>query len=152
SGERRAERGDDLRREHHRRDAALHVARAAAVQAAVPHLGPEGVARPLLARLHGDRVDVAVEQEAPAAARAGEARGELRPAREVEARREERLALEPRGVRLPDLDLGAGIAEPVRQEGLEPRLVARRIADRAGGRVEADERGGELDELGPAAL
>ena len=43
----------------------------------------ERVVRPALARLDRDDVDVPVEEQRPAAARAGEARRELRTAREA---------------------------------------------------------------------
>ena len=95
-------------------DAALHVAGAAAVQVAVAHLGRLRVARPALARLGRDDVDVAVQEQAAAAARSGEA---WPPA--AAGRRSDRAGgIWPRaghvlGRRLPDVDGGAGGAQPV---------------------------------------
>src|SRR5581483_6120585 len=132
-----------LRGGDHRRDAALHVARAAPVHEAVVDHGRPRVVRPLLERLGADDVDVPVEGQRPAAAAPAEAREELRPAAEGEARRDHRMAGERRRIRLPHLDLGADGAKPGREKRLQRRLVA---AD-AGRRVEADQRLQERDDL-----
>ena len=87
AGELHAEPREHLGRVDHARDAALHVARAAPVQVAVADLGPIRVARPALARVGRDDVDVAVQEQALAAARAGEPGGELRAAVEAPGRR-----------------------------------------------------------------
>ena len=71
-----------------------------------------GVRGPLADRLGRDGVDVAVEQQGAAAARAAQARDELRPPGEVEAVRHEAVA-RARGFRLPDVGLGF---EPARAE------------------------------------
>ena len=68
AGEADTFRGEHLGGEHHRRDPALHVAGAAAVELPVSHLRGERLARPALARLDRDDVDVAVEDERAAAA------------------------------------------------------------------------------------
>ena len=96
AGEADVEPGERLGGQHHRRDAALHVAGAAAVELAVAHDRRVRVVRPALLGLAGDDVDVAVEQEAAPAARPGEARQQLRPAVEVEVERHLRARARPR--------------------------------------------------------
>ncbi len=147
AGERDLQLGERLRGDHHRGDPALHVAGAAAVDVPVSDLGLERVARPLVDRLGRDRVDVAVEEQAPPGSSAGEASDELGPALEAHPRRVERLALELRRVGLEELDLCAGAAQPLPEMLLQAALLAGRIVGRPGRRVEADQRGGELDEL-----
>ena len=88
AAQRHAEPHERLGGEHHRRHAALHVARAAAVELSVALGGAERVARPALARLDRDGVDVAVEQQAAAAARAREAGEQLRAALEAQPGRD----------------------------------------------------------------
>ena len=101
------EAGEHLGREHHRGDAALHVAGAAAVELAVADDGRVRVVRPARLGLARDDVDVAVQQEAATAAGAGEARDQLRPAVEVELERHLAPAHVPRP-RLPDVDRAPG--------------------------------------------
>ena len=141
-----AERGERLGCQHHRCDAALHVAGAAAVELSVAHHRGVRIARPALLGLARDDVDVAVEQQAAPAARACEARQQLRAPVEVEV--EGHLPAEDvLGPGLPDLDCGTRRRQALRQVGLQRGLVARRIARVARRRVEADESRGELDEL-----
>ncbi len=73
-----AESRQRLGRERHRRDAALHVHGAAAVEPPLAHDRRERIARPALARLDRDHVDVAVQEQAAAASAAWKARDELR--------------------------------------------------------------------------
>ena len=132
--------------QHHGRHAALHVARAAAVEHPVAHDRRVRVVRPALLRLARDDVDVAVEQQAATAAGAGEAREQLRPAVEVELERH----LAPAhvlGRAAPRVDRRAGGRQPLGEMRLQRGLVARRVARVARRRVEADQRGGQLDEL-----
>ena len=133
--------------ERHRSDAALHVARAAPAEVAVSDLGLERVARPALDRLHGDSVDVTVEEEGPTAACAFEAGDELGTSLEAEAWGHERLPRHLLGRGLPEIDLRPGGAQPTGQVLLQRRLLSRRIFRVARGRVEANEVGGELHEL-----
>ncbi len=113
-------------------DPALHVVGAATEEVAVSLRQDERVAEPLVARLHVHRVDVAVEQDAAAAAGAAEDGGELGPADEVEAGRHEPVAV-PGRLRLPHVRLRAERLEPRGEQPLQPLLVARRVA-RAGAR------------------
>jgi hypothetical protein len=146
AGEPDAEAREHLCGRHHRRDAALHVARAAPEEQAVAHDGRVRVVRPACLRLARDDVDVAVQEQAAPAAGAREAREQLWPAREVELERH-LPAAHVLGPRLPDLDGRAGRAQPRREVGLERRLVACRVARVACRRVEPDQVGGELHEL-----
>ena len=111
-----------------------------------------GSCRPALARLDRDDVDVAVEEQRPAAARAGEACDELRTAREAESRRA------PSGVRRSAATSGsqtlsrrrrAPAARRDRPAARAPRAARRRLMRR---RVEADERAQQLDEVVRATL
>ena len=147
AGERHPELRQRLGGDRHCGDPALHVARAATVEESVPHLGGERIARPAIARLDGDGVDVPVEDERAAAARTAAAGDQLRPTAEVEPGWDERLPGECRGVRLPEVDLGSGAFEPAREVLLERRLLSRRVPLGASGRVEADQRRGELHEV-----
>ena len=120
------ERRDALGRHDDRRHAALHVARAAAVQPVAVDLAAERVARPVAAA-ERDRVEVAGEaQRGGVAVRARPARDEARALRSAELVRDD---VEARG-----LEAGG-------QDVCRPRLVARRV-DRLG----ADELPGELDD------
>ena len=74
-----------LRRPHRRGEAALHVGRAPAVEAAVDDLAAERILRPGAAVTDRHDVDVGVERERAAAARPGQARDEQRMS--VERRR-----------------------------------------------------------------
>ena len=77
--------------------------------------GVERIVLPAVLAPRRDDVDVAVEQQRPAAARAAEARRELRPPREADpARGRERMAGDVLGRRLPHVDLGAGGAAAAR--------------------------------------
>ena len=97
----------------------------------------------------GDDVDVAVQEQRPAAAGAAEARRELRTALEADpARGGDRVAGHVGGVRLPDVDVRAGAGEPVGEVGLEGRLVAGRLARGvAARRVEPDQLAQERDQV-----
>ncbi len=141
------ERGEHLGRQRHAGDAALHVACSAAVDAPVLDDRGERVVRPALARLDRDDVDVAVQEERPAAAGAREARDELRATREREPLRDHRMRRERRDVRFPGLHGRAGLLEPRGEVALQCRLVARARAGLAHGRVEPDQRAQQLDEL-----
>ena len=143
--------GQHFGREDHAGDTALHVARSATVQLAVADLGLQRVARPLVERLVGDRVDVAVEEQALAAAGTRETGDELRASLEPHAGRIQRLAGEIGAVRLEELDVGTRRTKPPGKVILERLLLARRVFGDSGGRVEADQRGGEGDELVLAA-
>ena len=138
-----------LGREHHAGHAALHVAGAAPVQVAVAHLGPVRVARPAVARLRRDDVDVAVQEQAAAAARPGEPGGQLRAPVEAESRRHLARAGDVGGGRLPDVHGGAGRGQALPEIGLQVGLLAGRVARRAGGRVEPDQPRRQLDQLFP---
>ena len=139
--------GEHLGREHHRRDAALHVAGAAAVELAVAHDGRVRVVRPARLGLAGDDVDVAVEQQAAPAARAGEAR---------DAAAAGRRSRGWNGTCGPRTSSGLGsqtsTAAPA-ADRRSARSACSAASSRAGspgiarGRVEADQCGGELDEL-----
>ena len=72
AGEPDAEPRERLGREHHAADAALHVARAAAVEVAVADLGAHGSLVQRSTGSGGDDVDVPVQQQRAAAAGAGE--------------------------------------------------------------------------------
>ena len=130
-----ARRRERLGRDHHRGDPALHVARAAADQAVALDAGAELLRRP------GHDVDVAVEQQRAAAARAAEARRELRAALEADAvRGRERVAGDVLARGLPDLDLGARRAQPLGQVGLQLGLLPGGVARvLAAGRVVGDQ-------------
>ena len=147
AGQRDPEVRERLDREHHRRDPALHVAGASPEEEAVADLGHERIAGPFLSRLRRDDVDVAVEHERAAASAAREPCDQLRPAGEVEPRRDQRPALHRVRIRLPDIDRGSGGLESRPEIFLERRLLPRRIADLARGRVEPDQRAGEADEI-----
>ncbi len=116
--------------EHHAADAALHVARAAAVEVAVADLGAPRIARPAVDRRGRDDVDVAVQHQRPAAAGAGERRGELRPAGELEAGVDLARAGDVGRLRLPDVDGRAARGEAVAEVALQVGLLARRVARR----------------------
>ena len=141
--------GDGLRRDHHRGDPALHVARAAAADPAVAHQRVEGIVVPAVLAPGGDDVDVAVQEQRPAAAGAAEAGRELRAALEADpARRRDRVALHVGGLRLPDVDVRAGAGEPVGEVGLEGGLVTGRLARVvAAGGVEPDQLAQERDQV-----
>ena len=143
--------GQCLRGKRHRRDAALHVAGAAAVDRPVAHLAAERVARPVLARLDRDDVDVAVQQQRRAAARAGESREQLRPPRERETVGDEGVTGQRAGVGLLELHVGAVPAQPGGQVALQLGNVAGGGADVGGDRVEADQRLQQLDEVALAS-
>ena len=148
AGERRLPR-EHLGGDHHGRHPALHVARAAAVQAGAAPRGLMGRRGPGRGVARRDDVDVAVEQQAGAvAAAAGEARGKLRAPREVEAVGHLAAAGHDLGAGHPDVDVGAGGAQALGDRGLERRLVAAG----ARGRVEGDELLGEGDHVVCAAL
>jgi hypothetical protein len=81
---------------------------------------------------------VAVEGQRATPTRARPAGDQLRPPGEVEARWDERPALERTG--LPQVDLVADARKAVGEMLLQRRLLARRVADLARGRFEADQR------------
>ncbi len=127
-------------------DPALHVVGAAAEEVAVALGEDERLAEPLLPRLHIDGVDVAVEQDAAAAAGAGEDGGELRPADEVKAGRHEPVA-GPGRLRLPHVGRRSQGLESRGQHPLQLLLIARGVAGVPRGRVAGDELGGEPYQL-----
>ena len=147
-----AEPGEHLGGERHARDAALHVARPAAVHATVRDDGRERVVRPALARLDRDDVDVAVEQQRTPSTGAREARSQLRTALEGEAVGHHRMAGERRDVGLPDAHVGARALEALCEVALQRELLAGRVARLVRRRVEADQRAQQLDEVVPATL
>ena len=134
--------GDD-----HARDAALHVAGAAAVEPAVAHHGGERVGlRPVGARLDVDDVDVAVEQQRAPAAAAAEARDELRAAVEREPVGHHRVRPQRGGVGLVQLDLGAVRAQQRGDVLLQRALLARGRARGVRHGVEGHELARQRDE------
>ena len=135
-----------LESDHQGGDAALHVVHAAAVQAPVAGGGDERVARPLLAGLDVDRVDVAVQEQAAAAAGPRQRGRELRPADEVEVVGHEAVALAGR-FGFPQIDGRAERREASGEQRLQGGFVARRVARLAGGGVEGDEPGDEIAQL-----
>ena len=152
AGEAKAERGEDLGGEGHRRDAALHVARPAPVEPTVADLGLIGIARPALAWLAGDDVHVAVHEQAPAASAPGEAGRELRPALEVDVGRREARSGDVSGRRFPEIHLGACCTQAGGEILLEGSLVPRGRTRLARRRVETDEVSGERDNVVRALL
>ena len=119
---------DGLGGERHRRHAALHVAGAAPVEPAVADLGGERVAGPLGLGLARDDVDVAVEQQAAAAAGAAQRRDELGAPGEVQPLGHQRRARQLAGVGLEQVDLRARRAQ-ARRRGA-PAAPPPRAADR----------------------
>ena len=118
-----------LRGDHHRGHAALHVARAAADQAAAANLGAERVGdRPGAERPGGDHVHVPVEHQRRAVVRAREGGRQLRLAAEAEAGGHLAAAREDRVVRLPQVGPRAGAVQPLAQVLLEGGLLARLVA------------------------
>ena len=91
-------------------------------------------------RLDVDDVDMPVEEQDAAAAAAREARDELRAPRKGEARRHHRVSGEQPRIGLGNVDRGAGASQPLGEEGLQRRLLARGRARDVGRRVEADQR------------
>ncbi len=175
AGQRHAGGVQGLEGDDESRQATLHVVGAAPEQKAVALRRHERVAGPLLARLDIDGVDVAGEQQAArrhaggvagvVCAATGSARGygvasgahtptgaarqagdELRPPDEVEVGRHE-LSAGARRPRLPEVDLGAQGVEARRQQALQLRFFAGRLARVAGGRVESNERTRQAHEL-----
>jgi len=137
----------ELGREHHAGDAALHVARPSPVDAAVGDDRGERIVRPALDRARRDDVDVAVQEQRPAAAASREPRGELGPPLEREAVRDHPVARDELRLGLEDGNLRSNCAEPVAEVGLERRLLAGRVAVRMRRRVEGDQSPQQLDEL-----
>ncbi len=115
------------RREHARREARLHVVRAAPVEAAVAHHGLERA----LHALDADRVHVRVQHQRGAAAGAARHRHDARPA----------------GRRLVHLDVEAGLAQPRGHELRDLRLPRPARHQIRIHRVDRHQRGHEL--LGP---
>ena len=114
--------------ERDRREARLHVVGAPAVQASVLDAGIQARVR----LEQPDRVEVAVqEQRAAAAGPAGDA-DHVRPA----------------GRSLLDVDLEPCLLEPLREHGRHRRLATAGRDERRVDRVDRDEPGGELLELG----
>ena len=136
---------------HHRGHAALHVARAAAVDRAVVHLARERVARPRRPRPGRDHVDVAVEQQRAAAPRAAEPRDELGPPGEREAGRDVGMAGDELRRRLEERHVRAVALQPPGEEALEPGDVAARDERLARRGVEADQAPQQRHELRLAA-
>ena len=142
-----------LRGEHHRRHAALHVAGAAAVEPAIAHPGVERVARPLLARLGPDHVDVAVEEHAAPAAGPRRAGYELGAATKVIPGWEcVAVGGQSCGVGFPQLNLEPGTTQSFGEVSLQRRLIAWSQIGVRGPGVEAHERGQQVDELGLPAV
>ena len=147
-----ARRRDGFCGDDHRGDAALHVARAAADDAAVANLRVEGIVVPAVLAPRRDHVDVAVEQQRAAAARAAQARSELRAPVEADpARRAERMARHVLRRRLPHFDLGARGPQAGGKVLLERGLVAGgRGGVRPAGGVEPDQVAQQRHELAGA--
>src|SRR5262249_62174863 len=122
--------GQHLGREHHAADAALHVARAAAVEVAVADLRAPRVARPAVDGIRRDNVDVPVQHQRAPAPGAGERRCQLRPAGELEARLDLARAGDVLGPGLPDVGGGPARTEALAEIPLEVRLLAGRVARR----------------------
>ena len=142
--------GEHLGRVDHAGDAALHVTRPAAVEIAVAHLRPVGIARPAVARLRRNDVDMAVQEQAVPAAGAREPRRQLRAPVEPQARRHLPRPGDVGRVGLPDVHGGAGGAQALAEVGLQVGLLAGRVVRRASGRVEPDQPRRQLDQLIPA--
>src|SRR6185312_16273642 len=98
-----------------------------AIEVAVAHLGLVRVARPAVARLGRHHVDVAVEEEALAAAGAREPGRQLRPALEAEPGRHLPRAGDVGRRGLPQVHRRAGGPEPVAEIVLQARLLAGRV-------------------------
>ena len=113
----------------------------------VPHLSSQGIACPAVPRLGRDRVDVPVQEQAPALSRSLEPGDELGPALEAEAVRKKRVAGEVSRIGLPDLHLGSCRPKTRTEVLLELNLLPRRVLHLPGRRVEADQLGGERDEI-----
>ena len=121
---------EHLRGEHHRRDPALHVAGAAPVELPVAHLGGERVARPAVARLDRDDVDVPVEDERPAAACAAPPRDELRPCRRSRGPAARAASPASAAASGSQRSISAPVARSrVGEVLLQRRLLPRRVAD-----------------------
>ena len=135
-----------------RGDTALHVAGAPPVELAVAELRVPGARGPLLHRVSRDRVEVAVEQERPAAARAGQARPHDRPTVEGLVRAVHRVAAELVQLRLEQLHLGAELAEVAGDEVLVRPIPARRIVVLADRRVVRDHLAQDRHDLAGGAL
>jgi hypothetical protein len=133
-----ARRQDALDRDHRSREPALHVARAAAIEAAVPDHARKRVDGPPLAGRHD--VDVAVEVDAAARTAPADPRDDVDPwiALAVAGR-----AL---GADVVDLEPAPGQTLP-EVAGARPIAFARRIDGR-----EAHELAGELDQRVPLLL
>ena len=131
--ERHAQIGQRAGGDDHARDAALHVARPAAVEQTVALDGRERVGeRPGRARLDVDDVDVAVEQEGATAAGSAEARDELRAALEREVVghhrvRPQRGRRPARAGRPRHRRLRSSAGQVLLQRALLPRRRARRV-------------------------
>ena len=146
-----ARRPEHLEREDRRADAALHVDGAAAVDPPVADVRREGRRRPgrRVARAHD--VDVAVHDERPAAAGAGQPADGDRPVAVVVPGRHHRVARELGRVRLPLVDLASQRAQAVADVRLEVGLLVSGVArsgrevDRCG--VEPDEVADESNEI-----
>ena len=135
-----------LQGDHQPRDAALHVVGAAAVQVAGALGEPIRVAEPLPAWLDVDGVDVTVDQKATAGACAGQSRGELRPPGEVEAGRNEAVAVAG-GLRLPEVRRRAQRLEARGEQPLQLLFIVRRVAGVPRRGVADDKLGGQADQL-----
>jgi hypothetical protein len=77
---------------------------------------------------------------------------ELRSSREFELRGHERLPSHLFRGRFPEVDIGAGLSKTICEIALERGFIARRIAGKPSGRVEAHQLGGESDEIGAPLL
>ena len=144
--ERDPERGQRLDREHHRRDPALHVARAAPVHAPVAHGRDERIARPLRTRLRGHDVDMPVEHQRPPAAAPRVARSAAGGPRRT-ARAEPAASPPSRPRPAPTHRPTPRRRRAPRQVLLQGGLVAARIPDLTRGRVEPDERARQPDQF-----
>ena len=113
---------------------------------AVAQLAGERIAVPVGARPGRHHVDVAVEQQGPAAARPAEARRQLRPAREREALGHVGMTRHGGRVGLGQHDRRPVAFEAVGQERLQRQDLAARDQRLARRGVEADQPLQQLDE------
>ena len=145
-----AARDERLGGDDHRRDAALHVARAAADDPAVDHLGVERVVVPAVLHPRRDDVDVPVEQQRAAAAAAGEPRRELRPALEADPLARQRVAATSSGDGSQTSTSAPPAAQPLGERLCSAASSRAGSSSTRGSGVEADEVAGERDEVVPA--
>ena len=143
-----AARGERLGRDDHRRDAALHVARAATDDAAVAHWGSKGPRPAVLRRAGTTSTWPFRSSERPPPAPGNRAASCGRPAKPIPPDGVSGWSGGVGGSGLPDVDLGAGAPQALREVGLQRGVLPRRrggVATALG--VEADQVAGEGDDL-----